>query len=119
RAEFKPCGQCAACQWFIRGNHPDFRALYPAHLDEQQAEQEKAGQENGAGDKKSKAPSKEIRIEQIRALIEFANLGSHRRGLRIALLYPAGALNLPAANALLKILEEPPATMLFVLIAHQ
>jgi DNA polymerase-3 subunit delta' len=46
-------------------------------------------------------------------------LSSHRQGLRVVLLHPAEALNLEAANALLKMLEEPPPGMIFLLVSHQ
>lgn len=113
------CGQCAACLWFVQGSHPDFRLIRPDALAEATDEAVEIEGENTseASAKDSKKASKEIRIDQIRALADFINLGSHRSGLRVVLLYPAQALNLNAANALLKMLEEPPPHTLFVLVS--
>src|SRR6266446_7033627 len=27
-----PCGRCPACNWFVQGNHPDFRLLQPESM---------------------------------------------------------------------------------------
>ena len=45
------------------------------------------------------------------------NTATHRGGWRVALLYPAHALNVVSANALLKVLEEPPPHTVFLLVA--
>lgn len=113
------CGQCAGCLWFTQGSHPDFRLIRPDALAEAS---EDSGEAEGDGSTESgakggKKASKEIRIDQIRALADFINLGSHRSGVRVVLLYPAHTLNLNAANALLKMLEEPPPHTLFLLVA--
>jgi DNA polymerase III subunit delta' len=112
------CGACASCGWFLQHNHPDYRRVRPEALeDEPPAESE----EGGDGDKKAKStktPSKEIKIEQIRALADFMNISTHRQGLRVVVLYPAEALNVPASNALLKTLEEPPPGTVFLLASN-
>jgi DNA polymerase-3 subunit delta' len=46
------------------------------------------------------------------------NISTHRQGLRVVVLYPAEALNLPASNALLKTLEEPPPGTVFLLSSN-
>ena len=55
----------------------------------------------------------------MRALEGFIHLTSHRGGARVVLIHPAEALNLSAANALLKSLEEPPPRTYFLLVAHR
>ncbi|TAK92040.1 MAG: DNA polymerase III subunit delta' [Burkholderiaceae bacterium] len=105
------CGQCDACGWFAQGNHPDYRCIRPDALSEDVTNTEP---EEGKDKKKA---SQEIRVDQIRALADFVNIGTHRSGLRVVVLYPAQALNMNAANALLKVLEEPPPQSLFVLVA--
>lgn len=100
-----PCGQCEACRWFKLGSHPDFRRLTPI-LDD----------DDGKEKLSRKLPV--IKIEAVREVIEYAHLTSHRSGQRVVLVEPAEALNPSAANALLKILEEPPADVLFLLVAH-
>jgi DNA polymerase-3 subunit delta' len=46
------------------------------------------------------------------------NISTHRQGLRVVVLYPAEALNMPASNALLKTLEEPPPGTVFLLASN-
>jgi len=114
------CGHCSSCGWFAQYSHPDYRRVRPELLDEE----ESAGAEGEAAesDKKSaksaKAPSKEIVINQIRALTDFMNISTHRSGRRVIVLYPAEALNIPAANALLKSLEEPSKNTVFILVSN-
>lgn len=111
------CGACASCGWFVQHNHPDYRRVRPEALEDEPP----AEGEEGDGERKSKAskaPSKEIKIEQIRALADFMNISTHRQGLRVVVLYPAEALNMPASNALLKTLEEPPPGTVFLLASN-
>lgn len=121
-----PCGSCPACRWLAQGNHPDFRIVVPESMmaDVAPAETEEGGgtssggnSADGDGEKKSKTLSREIKIEQVRALLEFSTVGAHRGGLRVVVLYPAEALNTAAANALLKTLEEPPPGVVFLLVS--
>jgi DNA polymerase-3 subunit delta' len=114
------CGACASCGWFAQGNHPDYRRVRPEALEEDGPAAD--GDEAGADDKKSKAStkaaSKDIKIEQVRNLADFMNISTHRQGLRVVVLYPAEALNMPASNALLKTLEEPPTGTVFLLASN-
>ena len=109
------CGVCPACAWFASGNHPDFRLIQPEALVPAQEEAE-AGEGVEEGKKK---PSKQIKIEQIRALSDFLNVGSHRNGYRVVLIHPAESMNPGSANALLKSLEEPSTGVVFLLVSHQ
>lgn len=117
------CGSCQSCNWIKAGQHPDFRWIRPDAEQEDDALIEDAGvgdsgeSDSVASGADSKKKSEEIRIEQIRALAAFANVGSHRGGLRIALISPANRMNYAAANALLKTLEEPPPSLVFILVA--
>ncbi len=109
------CGACPACGWFSAGNHPDYRLVQPEILSPVDEDAE-AGETGEEGKKK---PSRQIKIEQIRALSDFLNVGSHRSGYRVVLIYPAESMNPGAANALLKSLEEPSAGVIFLLVSHQ
>ena len=113
----QPCGSCPSCAWFSQYAHPDYRRVRPEVLDEDQSSEEAEGQESDKKGKSARAPSKEIRIDQVRALAEFINVSTHRQGRRVILMYPADALNTAAANALLKMLEEPPPATVFLLVA--
>lgn len=108
------CGRCSSCGWFASGAHPDFRLLAPPVDGESGAE----GDDAPAKTKETKA-SPWISIEQVRELHDFINVSSHRGGRKVIIVSPAEALNVAAANALLKNLEEPPPQTHFILISHR
>lgn len=89
------CGQCRGCLLFLAGTHPDFLSVFP----------EKPGQA--------------IKAEAVRSLTGFVTASALAGRWRIVLMDPASAMNLHAANALLKILEEPPAFTLFLLVSGE
>lgn len=86
------CGQCNACIQRQTGSHPDLLRVRP---------------EEG---------KREIGVGVIRALSEKLSLSRHYKSPRVAIIDPADALNNASTNALLKLVEEPPAFthMLFV-----
>jgi DNA polymerase III subunit delta' len=110
------CGQCPACGWFNQGNHPDYRELLPENMVE---EDEADGEAVAETDAKEKKKSREIKIDQIRAISDFMTLSTHRDGFRVLLIHPAETMNLAAANALLKTLEEPPPRTAILLVTDQ
>ncbi|MDH3319198.1 MAG: DNA polymerase III subunit delta' [Betaproteobacteria bacterium] len=117
-ARSAPCGECEGCRWFDAGSHPDFRRVEPEALARQYGTAEDLD-EPAAAPTRSAKPSNEIKVDQVRALDGFLNLKSHRGGRRVALIHPAEAMNPNAANALLKGLEEPPGSTLFLLVSHR
>lgn len=124
-AEGMACGKCLACGWVNSGNHPDLKRIRPEVIAlEEGAEQDSDDSvavdasnsaESGSGSKR--APSKEIRVEQIRSLEPWFNNATHRGGWRVAVIYPAESLNAISANSLLKVLEEPPPSTVFLMVA--
>jgi DNA polymerase III subunit delta' len=108
----QPCGVCLACRWFAQGNHPDFRLVVPESLVENPQSE---GEESAKKDKRSE----QVRIEQVRELADFLSVGTHRGGHRVIVIYPADAMNANTQNALLKSLEEPPPSTLFLLVTSQ
>lgn len=102
--EGEACGHCEGCHWFEAGTHPDFMRLTLVE------------KENREGEIKL---ATEISVEQAREAVEFVQLSTYRAGRRLVLVEPAEALNTASANALLKVLEEPPINTVFVLISHQ
>ncbi len=110
-ADGKACDHCPSCHWFTQETHPDFRLLQPDALAETDE-----GEEREAGRKK---PSRQISVEQVRALSDFANLSAHQGGHRVVLIHPAETMNTSAANALLKTLEEPSGRMILILVSHK
>ncbi|MEL6609147.1 MAG: DNA polymerase III subunit delta' [Pseudomonadota bacterium] len=63
--------------------------------------------------------SAEIRIDDVRKLKSFFALSSADGGRRVVIVDAADEMNTNAANALLKLLEEPPSGAFLLLIAHQ
>ncbi|WBU64437.1 DNA polymerase III subunit delta' [Paracoccus aerodenitrificans] len=61
----------------------------------------------------------EIGVEDIRALLSFFHMSAAEGGHRVAIVDAADQMNNSAANALLKVLEEPPQGGVILLIAHQ
>jgi DNA polymerase III subunit delta' len=112
----RPCGRCDGCRWLAAGSHPDFRRIEPEALAKEPLIDP---EETGEAPAKRGKPSIDIKIEQVRDLAGFLNLRSHRGRLRVALVHPAEAMTESAANALLKGLEEPPASAVFVLVSHR
>ena len=117
------CGKCLACGWVQHGNHPDFKRIRPEVVALEEGAEE-ASSESGedtvqadSGSSSKRAPSKDIRIDQIRALEPWFNNATHRGGWRVALIYPSESLTVISANALLKVLEEPPPSTVFLLVA--
>ena len=109
------CGKCQGCLWYLNGNHPDFRLLQPAAYD---APEQARDPDERIGNAEKKEGN-QIGIEQIRELDDFINLTSHRSGYKVIVIHPAEAMNLHAANAVLKTLEEPPDNSLFILVSHR
>ncbi len=60
----------------------------------------------------------ELTVPEIRKTVSFFGSTSGEAGWRIAVVDPADDLNQSAANALLKVLEEPPTRSLFLIVSH-
>ena len=108
------CGTCASCRLYQVGNHPDLRIL--------EVGQEEEGPASSADDEEavpSKKPIRQISVDRIRTLVDFVAITSHRGGAKVICIVPAEAMHPSAANAVLKILEEPPGETYFLLVSHQ
>jgi DNA polymerase-3 subunit delta' len=88
-----PCGVCPSCVLLRADNHPD---AYVVRLLED---------------------AQQIKVDQIRELIEALSLSSYRGGFKVALIEDAEAMNVNGANAFLKTLEEPPGDTMLILVA--
>lgn len=86
------CGHCASCKLFIAGTHPDFALLQPEE------------------------PGKAIGVDAIRQLIGKLVLKPQYSAYRVVIITPAEQMNMNAANAFLKCLEEPPERTVFLLL---
>ncbi|HET7787226.1 MAG TPA: DNA polymerase III subunit delta' [Myxococcales bacterium] len=107
----RPCGRCESCAGLLRGNFPDVMTVMP------QADLVARGLLNRAD--LDGVPSREIRVDEVRALARRLSLTALRGRRKIAIVTPADAMNERAQNTLLKTLEEPPpATTFLLLSAH-
>ena len=127
----RACGTCPACRYIAVGHHPDLQRIRPEAvalaegLEEPEDDDGGEGSDSSATDtyadgadkSSSRQPSREIRIGQIQALIKASSIGSHRQGRRVTLIYPAESMNGFTANALLKLLEEPPPDNHLILVS--
>jgi len=67
----------------------------------------------------TKKMRQEIVADDIRALNGFFQMSAPDGGYRVVIIDDADLMNVTAANALLKMLEEPPARALLILVSHQ
>ena len=115
------CGTCGSCHAIDVRTHADLCVLMPETemLARNWPLSEKA---QGEIDDKKRKASKEIRVDAMRAAVEFSQRTSARGRGKAVVVFPAERMNNITANALLKTLEEPPGDVKFVLAseaAHQ
>lgn len=84
------CHACQSCHFFVENYHPDFRVL---------------GQD----------PREPVKVDHIREIVQFISQSPHTSAVKIIVICHAHLLNTASQNALLKILEEPPADVHFIL----
>ena len=90
----RPCDACASCRLLRSDTHPDAHAV---RLEED---------------------AQQIKIDQVRELIESLTLKSYRGGYKVGVIEGAEALNANGANAFLKTLEEPSADTVLILVTR-
>ncbi|MGV8889862.1 MAG: DNA polymerase III subunit delta' [Pseudomonas sp.] len=89
------CGECKSCLLLKAGSHPDNYILEPEEAD------------------------KAIKVDQVRDLVSFVVQTAQMGGRKVVLIEPAESMNINAANALLKSLEEPSGDTVLLLVSHQ
>lgn len=94
------CGHCRSCQLLEGGAHPDYREVTFELRD--------------SGDKLRDV----ITVKQVRRLIEALYKTTTISPRKVAIIHPAERMNVSAANALLKTLEEPAGDTVLMLVAH-
>jgi DNA polymerase-3 subunit delta' len=87
------CGECSSCRQIAAASHPDVQLISVA------------------------SGKKDIGIDRIRELKRFMQLQPMRGRAKVAVLDEAHLLTIPAQNALLKVLEEPPARSFLLLVS--
>ncbi len=117
------CGECQNCQLFSAGSHPDFHVVCN-EVESVQGRVEMIGQysyryqDESVREKKAQL-KKIIPIDHVRGLIENFMQRPHIASRKVGLIIPADRLNINAANALLKLLEEPPGDSLLILLSSE
>jgi DNA polymerase-3 subunit delta' len=111
----RPCGVCPSCRLVAAHSHPDMLVLVPEALRESLGWAAEEGEEGGADRSGKKKPSKDIRVEEVRAAIALALTTTSRGRGKAIVIHPAERMNPIAANAFLKTLEEPAGSARFVL----
>lgn len=117
-APLKPaCGHCVSCKLIDAGSHPDLAVVLPENLQAMWGGTLEGADDGDSTEKAGKAKklSGEIKVDAIRAVVQFAQHTASRGRAKVVLIHPAEQLNMVAANTLLKTLEEPPGVVRFVL----
>ncbi len=74
---------------------------------------------NNIDERGNKKEAKKISVHTVRLMIERMQMSSMSGDWRVVLIDSVDELSTTAANAILKLLEEPPAKTLFLLVVHQ
>lgn len=91
----RPCGRCRSCLLLDAGTHPDLLVVQP------------------------EGESHYVTVDQARAIGSFLALRPHTATHKVVIVQPADAMNMNAANSLLKVLEEPPLGSILILVSDQ
>jgi len=127
------CGQCPSCQKIHRGVHPDLVFMFPTVTTKKVKEAESdvflpewrkfliespyrtlpdwLAAMGAEGNKQGNIP-----VEETRKLIPKISLKPFEAPFKVVLIWHPESLNLSSGNALLKTLEEPPSSTLFLLV---
>jgi DNA polymerase-3 subunit delta' len=90
----RPCDACPSCRLLRSDSHPDAHVV------------------------RLEDDAQQIKVDQVRGLIESLALKSYRGGYKVGVIEGAEALNANGANAFLKTLEEPSANTVLIMIAR-
>lgn len=94
RGNDKPCGECAQCKKAVAAIHPDISEYIPA------------------------GTANSFHVDTVRNIINDAYVQPNEADYKIYILANAHCMNQNAQNALLKILEEPPKYVVFILTTN-
>lgn len=103
-----PCGECRPCRLILEGAHPDIITLGPGDT---------LCKPRDAESHPKHPDSRDIRICQVRGLIELVARYPFEARHRVILIDPADRFGRDAAHTVLKTLEEPPGHTIFCLIS--
>jgi DNA polymerase-3 subunit delta' len=92
--ETRPCGKCPSCRLLEADSHPDAHVI------------------------RVEEDALQIKVDQVRALIDTLTHTSYRGGYKIGIIEGAESLNTNGANAFLKTLEEPTPNTVLIMVAR-
>ena len=95
------CGSCRDCQLFSANTHPDIRLI------------------NANDDDLDKNKVEQVKVDDVRDINQFIMLSRQQGEYKVVCINYAETMNINAANALLKTLEEPPQNSILFLISHR
>lgn len=107
RGEDPPCRRCRQCHLIEQGNHPDVELITVGGLCDESAHDH------------SSDNSRDIRICQVRRLERVVSRTPFEGRYRVFIIDPADALNVESSNAFLKTLEEPPPSLVLILVTSR
>ena len=102
----EPCGVCRPCRDTLEGRHTDVELIAPGGICDEP-------------DHRDHSDSRILRICQVRRLEKVLSLAPYAGGRRVAVVDAADTLQVEAANAFLKTLEEPPGHSVIILLAER
>ena len=130
------CGRCASCIKIGKLVHPDLHLVFPI-ISSETGSKPKTSEDFLADWRKMMLESPyrtlpewlafigaekkqgNISVKEARSILQKLSLKAYEGGYKIMLIWLPELMNAPSANALLKILEEPPAQTLFLLVTNQ
>jgi DNA polymerase-3 subunit delta' len=92
--DMRPCGKCPSCRLLGADSHPDAHVI------------------------RVEEDALQIKVDQVRALIDSLTHKSYRGGYKIGIIEGAESLNTNGANAFLKTLEEPTPNTVLIMVAR-
>ena len=136
RGELDSCGQCSSCIRYAKLEHPDLQLIFPKNRTQKVDHDHFSSRdfllewrravlkqpylnlndwlkELGIDNKQGT-----INVDDSREIIQNLSYKAYEADHRVVLIWLAEHMNIPAANKLLKILEEPPARTVFLLVAE-
>jgi DNA polymerase III delta' subunit len=90
-----PCGQCVACRQIAEGRHPDVQTIVPTKR------------------------SSTISVEQIETIVPLVYMRPVKGKNKVFIFSEADRLGLASANKMLKMLEEPPSSTIFIMVTER
>ncbi len=131
------CGSCASCHKMKKLIHPDIHWIFPSLKPKKGEEEKKVANymqlwrdtliqnpyfsnyfwQNSLGGTKMQQGI--IPVDEARKILEKISLKSYEGEFKIVIIWLPETMNNEAANAILKVLEEPPAKTVFLMVSNQ